>query len=124
MMRRDAGTVFIDTLIAAAIVALTLGVMFRTVADSAARQRGMEARRSAYLVAQSQLASVGAAIPLQPGQTGGADGSLQWRVDIQPFDDGVSPGKAGRLWSVVVTVSPPGGRVLATVRTLRLGREA
>ena len=67
MTARDSGSVFLDTMIAAAIVALTLGVMFRTISDSAARQRTIEARRSAYLVAQSELASVGSAIPLAPG---------------------------------------------------------
>lgn len=124
MTARDSGSVFLDTMVAAAIVALTLGVMFRTISDSAARQRTIEGRRTAYLVAQSELASVGSAIPLAPGVTNGADGALTWSVDIEPFDDGVASAQAGRLWSVEVTVGPPGGRRLARLRSLRLGREA
>ncbi len=120
--RADAGEMFVEALIAAAIVAMALAATYRVIADSASRDRGAEARREALLVAQSELADVGAEIPLQVGRTQGVSGDMTWRMNISPYGE---PNAAGALLNVAVTVAPAaGGPTLARLQTLRLGVES
>jgi hypothetical protein len=123
--RADAGSALVESIVAAAIVALALGTTLRVIADSAARDRAADARRTALLVAQSELANVGADIPLAPGDGSGRWGDLAWRVRISPYGEDEQGGEgnpAGRLLYVVVSVSPiAGGPDLVTLRSLRLG---
>jgi len=79
----------------------------------------------ALQVAQSELAAVGAEIPLSPGQTAGVSGDLVWRVDVSPYNAEGQPNAAGGLWKVAVSVRPrAGGPDIATLQTLRLGAAA
>ncbi|MDB5481955.1 MAG: hypothetical protein JWO83_3008 [Caulobacteraceae bacterium] len=120
--RAETGSAFVESIVAAAIVALALGATFRVVADGAARDRGAEARRAALLVAQSELAAVGADIPLAPGNTSGESGDLAWRVDISPYAENDEKNPAGELLRVAVSVRPrEGGSSLVTLQSLRLG---
>jgi hypothetical protein len=119
------GSQFVDSVIAAAIVAMALGFMLQVVADGAARDRGFEARRAALQVAQSELADVGADIPLAAGHSAGVVGELAWRVDVTPYSGATPSNPAGALMEVTVGVAPrEGGAALVTLRTLRLGRGA
>ncbi|MGZ8362372.1 MAG: hypothetical protein ACXW3D_00805 [Caulobacteraceae bacterium] len=119
-MSREDGSIFIETLIAAAIVALVLGMSFNTLADVAARSRMAEARRTALLLAQSKLAAVGAEIPLAEGGSG-IESGLVWRVTTQRTQEGFQTSAAGPLYSVSVSVAPQaGGAPLASLRTMRL----
>ena len=111
MNRRDSGAVFVEALVAAAIVAMILAATFRVIADTAARDRMAEARQGALLVAQSQLAAVGADIPLSEGRTSGLAGDLLWRVDIAPAGQFGDDNAAGSLWRVAVSVRPRAGGV-------------
>jgi hypothetical protein len=121
-MRRDAGTAFIDTMVAAAIVALCLGTMYRVTADTAHRSAALSETRTALLIAQSQLAAAGFEMPLTPGVTSGRQGAFVWNVAVAPSGEGAS--NAGRLWSVTVSVGREGAPVSVTLRTLRLAPEA
>jgi Tfp pilus assembly protein PilV len=117
--------VFVEAIIAAAIVAMALGGTLTVIADNAARDRAAEARRGALLLAQSMLADVGAEIPLEPGQEAGVSGDLIWRVAISPygFGGGAANNPVGELLAVAVQVGPrAGGPALVTLRTLRLQR--
>lgn len=117
----ESGAVFVESIIAAAIVAMALGSTFQVIVDSAARERGVEARRTALEIAQSELANLGAEIPLAPGQTAGVMGGMIWRVDISPYSQGDDVSAAGELWQVAVSVRPrAGGPNLVELRTLRL----
>jgi hypothetical protein len=119
--RRDAGSAFVETILAAAIVAMALGGMYQVIGDGAARSRGVEARRAALLIAESELAAVGAEIPLQPGQAAGLAGDMIWRVDISPYSAGGDT-TVGALLKVAVSVAPrAGGPSLVTLQSLRLG---
>jgi len=103
-MRRaggEDGSVFIETMIAAAIVILLLGVMYRSIADSAARHGGLEDRRTAMLIARSQMAAVGQEIPAAPGRYAGFEGNYVWQVEVSPYD---AAGGALPLSRVLVTV--------------------
>jgi type II secretory pathway pseudopilin PulG len=118
----EAGSVFVESMIAAAIVAMVLAATFRVIGDSAARERGTEARRAALLVAQSTLADVGSEIPIAPGHTAGAWGDLAWGVDIESYGSGGAQNVVGDLYAVTVRVRPrSGGAPLASLRSLRLG---
>jgi len=120
--RTDRGSVFIESMIAAAIVAMALAATFRVITDGAQRDRAVETRRAALLVAQSELAATGSEIPLQPGQSAGSAGDFIWRVDVSPYIDGVDASAVGGLWRVDVSVSPrAGGADLVTLDSLRLG---
>jgi type II secretory pathway pseudopilin PulG len=117
--------VFVESIIAAAIVAMALGATFRVVADSANRQRDVELQRNALLIAQSELAAVGSEIPLQTGQSAGLAGDLVWRVDVSPYADGLESDTVGDLWRVHVSVQPrAGGLELAKLDTLLIGPKA
>ncbi|HEY7852756.1 MAG TPA: hypothetical protein VIB82_07250 [Caulobacteraceae bacterium] len=119
--RDDAGAIFVESIIAAAIVAMALGSTFRVIVDSAARERAVEARRTALQVAQSELANVGAEIPLAGGETVGVMGQMVWRVDVTPYSQGDDVSDAGDLWQVAVSVRPrSGGANLVELKSLRL----
>jgi type II secretory pathway pseudopilin PulG len=120
-MRREEGSVLVEALIAAAIVAMVLVAVFQIAADSAARRHGVETRRHALLIAQSQLAAVGSTVPLAPGAVQGRDGDEVWRIDMQPCNAGQGASAAGRLFCVDVSVRPAeGGAPWASLSSRRL----
>lgn len=129
MRARDAGSVFMESLVASAIVAMILVASLHVVADGGAHAREVEDRRMALLVARSELAAVGADIPLEAGENDGVSGGMLWSVRTDPYDDlsgsGTLASSAGRLWRVRVAVRPRGSRRdLAVLDTLRLGPQA
>lgn len=121
-LRGDSGQALIDAMIGSAIIAMTLAAMFSAISDSASRNRMAEQRRTAMLIAQSELAAVGPLIPPAPGVTEGTEGDFYWRVDIQPFDAGIPPSIVGQLCKVVVVVADARRAPLATLTSLTLAR--
>ena len=122
---RDAGAIFVEAMIAAAIVALALAGTLKVIADSARRGQAVELRREALLVARSRLDAVGADIPLRAGDSAGAAGDLVWSVRVTAAPESVADSAAGGLWRVAVSVRPrQGGPALASLATLRLGPAA
>ncbi len=121
MMRNDSGSVFIESMVAAAIVALSLAGMYRVIEDGAMRNRAVNEKQNAILIAQSELAAVGAAIPLAPGMTDGTEGPYAWRIDISPSDAASPASNAGPLWQVTVSVRAlDGGNAIVTLHSLAL----
>jgi type II secretory pathway pseudopilin PulG len=118
-LQNDSGNAFLEILVALIIIAAALGVLFEVIADGAVRARQAEAKRSALVVAQSELAAAGIAYPLDGGPVNGVEGPFTWWVDFAPY--GRSTSGAGRLWAVRVQVSlSSGGPVLVDMRSLRL----
>jgi len=123
--RVDAGEVFVESLVAAAIVAMIMVTMFRVVIDAATHARMSEQRRVALLVAKSELADVGSEIPIESGESSGVSGNLAWTVEISPYSDESGASSVGSLWAVDVSVRPRLGRgELVRLRTLRLAPDA
>lgn len=121
MMKNDSGSVFIESMVAAAIVALSLAAMYRVIEDGAMRNRAVNAKQNALLIAQSELAAVGSAIPLAQGMTGGTEGPYAWRVDISPSDAESAASSAGQLWDVTVSVRLlDRGNAIVTLNSLAL----
>ena len=123
--RPDAGEIFMESIIAAAVVSLIMVAMFRVITDAAMHTRMNEQRRVALLVAKSELAEVGSEIPIASGANSGVSGDMAWTVQVSPYSDDSGASSAGALYSVDVSVRPRvGGRPLVRLRTLRLGPEA
>jgi hypothetical protein len=121
MTKNDSGSVFIESMVAAAIVALSLATMYRVIEDGAMRNRTVNEKQNALLIAQSELAAVGSAIPLATGMTGGTEGPYAWRIDISPSDAESPASSAGPLWQVTVSVRPlDGGNAIITLNSLAL----
>jgi len=124
-VRRDGGDVFVEALVASAIVAMILAATFGVITDGAARDRMIESRRLALLVAKSELAAVGAEIPLIPGESAGFAGDQVWRVDISPYDAGGAANSAGALMRIQVAVRRrAGGADLVVLKSLRLAGQS
>lgn len=106
MNRRRAGSVLVEAMVATAIVAGIMVGALRVVGDSLARHRVVEARRTALMIARSQLAGVGFTAPLAEGTLTGEENDYVWRTDISRCAGEVSESTAGRLYCVTVAVSP------------------
>ena len=122
MRRSDAGSMLVEAMIAAAIVAIMLGALYTSIQGSAERQRMVSDRRLALLVARSELATVGEETRATPGVTTGVNGDFAWRIDIAPYGGDLNPSAAGPLGLITIQVFRNGeqGRSLATLRTLRV----
>jgi hypothetical protein len=87
MKVRESGSVLIEAMVAAAMVAIMLGAMYRSIGDSAMRDHALAEKRMALLIAQSEMDSVGSILPVVPGSAGGTQDGFAWRVDIQPWTE-------------------------------------
>lgn len=110
----ETGTVLVEALVAVLIIAGMAGVWFQSVSDNARRQIGLAERRTAMLVAQSQLSTVGVIGAIAPGVRTGSDAGMNYSIAIAPA--------AGGLSRVTVTVARPGAPPLAVLETLKAGR--
>ena len=122
MMGDDRGSAFIEALVSTAIVAGVLATLFAAIDQAGARRRDIDARRTALLIARSEMAAVGGEIALTPGQVEGVQGDFRWRVRIDPDQAAsLTTSLAGAPALVSVSVRPArGGEDLVTLRTLRL----
>ena len=119
--RPENGFALIETLIATAIIAGMLGAVFQVIETGARQTRAVENRRLAILVAQSQLAAVGAAQNNSFGETKGVTGGIRWRIKVSPRRGNAN--SAARLEDVLVTTGMDNdGRDLFVLRTVRVAR--
>jgi hypothetical protein len=119
--KQDAGSVLIESVMAAAIIAMILGTGFKAIGTSLNRSRTLEDQQRALLVAQSQLALLGPVIPANYGQKNGVDQGLRFEVKIDPYTNDTTAGSETRLVQVTVEVfkGDPAKR-LAQLRSLRV----
>jgi type II secretory pathway pseudopilin PulG len=121
MRRSEAGSLLVEAIIAAGIVAMMMAALYTSIAGSAARQQMVSDRRLALLVARSAIATVGEETPATVSTTTGVNGDYGWRIDIAPYGGDLTPSAAGPLGVITVQVFKGGqGRSLATLRTLRV----
>jgi type II secretory pathway pseudopilin PulG len=122
-MRRDQGSVLVETLVATAIVTMMTAALYGALGDAAERARAAEARRAALLVAQSALAGAPAAGAFRTGRVTGADGPYVWEIVASP--QSAAPSASGRLVRLEVRVRRQDAPdVLARLSTLRLAGAA
>ncbi len=117
----QAGFAIVETLVASAIIAAMLGVTYQAMQTSARQCRMVEDRRLATLVAQTQMAAIGASVTGNFGETRGTTSGVDWRIVAVPYRaDGAN---SGRIKLDLISVSAGlGNRELVTLRTLRLSR--
>ena len=105
---RSRGFTLIEVLVALAVLALALGVLFQIFSTGLNNSRVAEAYAKATLLAQSKLASLGIEESLGEGEnTGRFDGQFGWRVDVHSHEREERPvGQVTPLepYEVVVTV--------------------
>lgn len=122
---RDAGFLLIETLVAFAVLALSLSVLLDVMADGVRRTSRAEKLNQAGLALQTLLARVGSDIPLQPGQPDGELGNgLRWRMRIELYgEDADQRARPVSAYKVFVEVRWPDGvqERAASATTLRLG---
>jgi hypothetical protein len=119
-------------MVGAAIISMTLIGMYESIVTSASHNRMAESRRTAMMIAQSELAAVGPIIPATPGTTEGTEGDFYWRVDISAYLQqsaqppaptlGLVPNPVGTLCLVTITVADQRRAPLAVLSTLTLAR--
>lgn len=114
----ERGSIFIETLIASAILALILGAMFQILQDSAHRAARVAGQREAMAIAQSRLSEYPLNQPTATMTRNGVEGQYRWHVEVRDDDPGVPAGLA----RVLVTVARAGDRMTLTrIATLRPG---
>ncbi|MDT7933691.1 MAG: type II secretion system protein [Sphingomonadaceae bacterium] len=114
MRRRERGFVLLEALVATAIVGLVLAASFETAATASAAARRSAETRGALMVAQSQLAAAGSAIPLAPGSVTGETGPYRWSVTME------SAPAASPAMAVTVEAGTAARPRLVTLATLKL----
>ena len=126
---RDAGFTLLEVLVAFAIAALALGVLFEGAVGGIRSTRVADRTAEALSRAQSHLAAVGEGIPLGPGTQGGDDGGgYRWSVRIRTARAASTGTTRVVLYAVQVTESwgegsggDDGGGRSVVLRTERLG---
>jgi hypothetical protein len=123
MRAGERGQALVETLVASAIIAALLGVTYEAVLTTTHAEQVLRDKRIALPLAQSLLARVGGDIALAPGMMEGNSNGLDWRLQIDRYED--APGRAidgPPLLEVQVSVSAPGKAAPAVeLRTLRVG---
>jgi general secretion pathway protein I len=121
LARPAAGFTLIETIIALAILGLTLVVLGRVLQGGLAGGRRDMAIQRALLFARSTMDRVGLDLPLRSGSSSGpVPGGGSWRLTMRPWADPAAPPSAGLpLLQVELTVSVPPVAPL-TLTTLRL----
>lgn len=113
MTSRQHGLSLIELLVAFAIMAMSLGLLYRSMGGSARSVADMALQQQAALVAESVLA-MRESVPPQGWQASGASAGFQWQVQSSPYQQGPMPGTPA-----LATVQPdvlPLHRVQLSVR--------
>lgn len=106
----------VEAMIALAIIAAALAMMFDAMVTDIRRVRSVDLQRHAMLVARSVLDGVIAGDSRDEGR----DGPLHWRVEHRPYGDGGLDDAAPLEQVTVVVIADGGGRPLASLATLRI----
>jgi type II secretion system protein I len=116
------GFALVDAMVALAIFAVMSALLFQTVSSTAMAKRHLVDSRHAIMVAQSRLAELQNEDGRYALQTGGRSGRFNWRSNVERFADSAKDNSKGlETISVAVTDSAT-GRVIVTLKSLRLAR--
>ncbi len=119
--RSQHGFTLLETLVALAILAISLGVLFPVFSASVQRQTDLADQKTATLLAQSKLDAVGSEIPLLDGISDGQfPNGFTWHVEIAPYAfDRSSAFVSPKLVTLTVhwpAKASPGTLVVKTIR--------
>lgn len=121
---RQSGFTLIEAVVALAILALSLGVVYESFGWSLRRTTGVEKREAAWLTAQSLLASIRGRQFLQEGsEQGDGAAGLKWQTHIAPGTAAVDPRSPIKAFEVIVDVSWGSGQAQrVSLRSVETGR--
>jgi general secretion pathway protein I len=120
---RTAGFTLLEVVVALMIFALTFGVLAQIIQTGLRQSAVAEAMTTATLIARSQLARVGADLPLEEGIIEGeTEDAYRWQTLIRPADVGtLNDDTAPYQVEVTVTWGALGAERSITLTSLRLG---
>ena len=113
---RSRGFIFLETMVATTILALVLGMTFRTVSQLATTAHASAQSREALLVARSAMALAGPVVPLEPGITRGVDGRYTWQIAIERAPGSDAAGPMVRVTATAGTAERPATVSLTTLK--------
>lgn len=122
--KRNSGFTLIEVLIAFAILALVLGVVFRTISSGLSHERTARLATARVLEARSILDQLGVSLPLEEGLIEGrlATGEV-WTLTVslfEPATDDEDPTGPINAYLAELLVEGRDGRILR-LKTLNLG---
>lgn len=122
--RRALGMTLLELLVAFAIMAMALGMFYRSLGGSAASVGQMERYQGAVMTAQSLL-SLRDSVPAGGWNEAGESAGYRWQASSQPYPTGLESGTVPALFQVTLlvqwneSVGPPKSLQLTTLRPER-----
>jgi general secretion pathway protein I len=84
--QRESGFTLLEVLVALAILAISLGVLIPVFAGTLDREAALADQKTAAMLAQSKLDTVGSEIPLADGVSDGTfSNGFSWHIEIAPY---------------------------------------
>jgi general secretion pathway protein I len=108
MRNQSRGMTLIEVLVAFVVLSVTLAVILQIFTGGMRNARLADSYSRAVFLAESKLAAAGVDRPLLAGDAAGQTEDLQWRVNVQPMDDGGATDQLllpSRLYQVSVRVA-------------------
>lgn len=122
--RSSAGFTLVETVVALAILALSLGVLYQSFGWSTRRTAALANNEAAWLAAQSLLAEIRSRPTLQPGTTDGEwPNGLRWITQVDTYGAATSTTRLIQPYAVTIDVrwgERPAQRV--RLQSVELGR--
>jgi prepilin-type N-terminal cleavage/methylation domain-containing protein len=118
----EAGFSLIEVLVAVAIAAILLVPLVRNFSGNVGRSAAADASIEGTLLAESMLATLGARLPLPPGDDVVDEGPYSITASVQPYADARGTGQSVIPYELAVRVSWQDGRHQrsVTLRSIRL----
>lgn len=120
----EAGFTLIETLVALAIIAMSLTAIGSLMASNIRGVSALDQRLLLAATTRAILTGLPDGKQIEPGTASGTVSEHRWRLDVRPFASAFLDPRASSPWvpqSVILTVQSPGGRVLQ-IDTVRLQR--